>query len=67
MAAKNLIIEGEVSADIEAETLHLKPTGLVDGYLIYHNLIIESGGLLNSKRVHNMSNDKDIMKFKSYN
>ena len=67
LAAQKIIIEGEVSADIEAETLHLKPTGLVDGDLIYHNSIIESGGLLNSKRVHNMSNDKDIMKFKSNN
>jgi hypothetical protein len=45
----------------------LKPTGLVDGDLIYHNLIIESGGLLNSKRVHNMSNNNDIIKFKYNN
>ena len=67
LVAQKIIVEGEVSADIETETIHLKKTGLIDGDLIYRNLVIESGGLLNSTRVHAMSNNNDIIKFKSYN
>lgn len=62
LAAEKVIVEGEINADIEVETLHLKKTGLVDGDLIYRDLIIESGGLLNSNRVHNMSKSNDLIK-----
>ena len=47
--------------------MDLKKTGVVDGDLIYCNLVIESGGLLNSNSVHNMSKNKDLMKTKSNN
>ena len=67
LSAEKIIVEGEVSADIQTETLHLKQTGVIDGDLIYRNLVIESGGLLNSNRVHNMSNNNDVIKFKSNN
>ena len=67
LAAEKIIVEGEVFADIETEILHLKQTGVIDGDMIYRNLIIESGGLLNSSRVHNMSKHNDIIKFKSNN
>ena len=62
LAAKTVVVEGKISADIEAEHLHLKPTGIIDGDLIYKDLIIDSGGLLNSSRIHNISNNA-ILKF----
>ena len=67
LAAEKIIVEGEICANIEAENLHLKETGVIDGDLIYRNLVIESGGLLKSTRVHAMSNNNDIIKFKSNN
>ena len=31
VSAENIIVEGEMNADIQAENLHLKSTGVVDG------------------------------------
>ena len=67
LAAQKIIVEGEVYADLEVENLHLKQTGIIDGDLIYRSLVIESGGLLKSTRVQSMSNNNDIIKFKSNN
>ena len=53
--AKSIVVEGEINADIQAENLHLKSTGVVDGDVMYRNIIIDSGGLLKSQRVQNMS------------
>ena len=53
--AKSIVVEGEINADIQAENLHLKSTGIVDGDVMYRNIIIDSGGLLKSQMVQNMS------------
>ena len=67
LAAKKIIVEGEVIADIETETLHLKQTGIIDGDLIYRTLIIESGGILKSSRVFSMCKTNIPIKFKRNN
>ena len=67
LAAKKIIVEGEVIADIETEILHLKQTGIIDGDLIYRKLIIESGGMLKSSRVFSMSKTNIPIKFKRNN
>ena len=55
VSAKRIVVEGEINADIQAENLHLKSTGVVDGDVMYRNIIIDSGGLLKSQMVQNMS------------
>ena len=55
VSAKNIIVEGEINADIQAENLHLKSTGVIDGDVMYRNIVIDSGGLLKSQMVQNMS------------
>ena len=53
--AENIFVEGVINADTETETLHLKATGIIDGDVYYRNIIIESGGILKSQMVQNMS------------
>ena len=53
--AKSIVVEGEMNADIQVENLHLKSTGVVDGDVMYRNIVIDSGGLLKSQMVQNMS------------
>ena len=55
VSAKSVVVEGEMNADIHVENLHLKSTGVVDGEVMYRNIVIESGGLLRSQMVRNMS------------
>lgn len=55
VSAQNIVVEGEINADIETENLHLKSTGVVDGDVMYRNIVIDSGGLLKSQMVKNMS------------
>ena len=55
VSAENIFVEGIINADIETETLHLKATGIIDGDVYYRNIIIESGGILKSQMVQNMS------------
>ncbi len=55
VSAKSIVVEGEMSADIQVENLHLKSTGVVDGDVMYRNIVIDSGGLLKSQMVQNMS------------
>jgi len=55
VSAQSIVVEGEMNADIQAENLHLKSTGVVDGDVMYRNIIIDSGGLLKSQMVQNMS------------
>ena len=40
---------------LKIENLHLKATGIIDGDVFYRNIIIESGGILKSQMVQNMS------------
>ena len=53
--AKSIVVEGEMNADIQVENLHLKSTGVVDGDVMYRNIVIDSGGLLKSQMVQNIS------------
>ena len=62
VSAENIIVEGDVNADIQAENLHLKSTGVVDGDVMYRNIIIDSGGMLKSKMVQNISKMKNLIK-----
>ena len=55
VSAENIIVEGEINADIQTENLYLKSTGIVDGDVMYRNIVIDSGGLLKSQMVKNMS------------
>ena len=55
VSAENIFVEGVINADIETETLHLKATGIIDGDVYYRNIIIDSGGILKSQMVQNMS------------
>ena len=52
---------GVINADIETETLHLKATGIIDGDVFYRNIIIDSGGILKSQMVQNMSKMNNLV------
>ena len=62
VSAENIIVEGEMNADIQTENLHLKSTGVVDGDVMYRNLVIDSGGMLKSQMVQNISNMKNLVR-----
>ena len=62
VSAENIFVEGEMNADIETESLYLKATGIVDGDVFYRNIIIESGGILKSQMVQNMSKMENLVK-----
>ena len=61
VSAENIFVEGIINADIETETLHLKATGIIDGDVYYRNIIIESGGILKSQMVQNMSKINNLV------
>ena len=62
VSAENIFVEGIITADIETESLHLKSTGIVDGDVFYRNIIIDSGGILKSQMVQNMSKMDNLVK-----
>ena len=64
LTAYNIEVEGKLNADIETENLHLKSTGIVDGEIFYRNIVIESGGLLKSNMVQNISKMKVLKQLK---
>ena len=55
VSAKSVVVEGEMNADIQVENLYLKSTGVIDGDVMYRNIVIDSGGLLKSQMVQNIS------------
>ena len=61
LSATNIIVEGEINADIQTENLHLKSTGVVDGDVMYRNIVIDSGGMLKSQMVQNISKMKNLI------
>tara|TARA_B100000579_G_C22828190_1_gene854427 strand:- start:894 stop:1241 length:348 start_codon:yes stop_codon:yes gene_type:complete len=65
IVAKSIIVEGILKADVEVDKIHIKGNGIVDGELLYRNLIIEEGGSLKSLKVIKMSDTKAVKKFKS--
>ena len=62
VSADNIVVEGEINADIQTENFHLKSSGIVDGEIIYRNIIIDSGGLLKSSMVQNISSLNNLIK-----
>ena len=62
VSAENIIVEGEINADIQTENLYLKSTGIVDGDVMYRNIVIDSGGMLKSQMVQNISKMKNLIK-----
>ena len=63
VSAHNIVVEGEINADIQTENLHLKSSGIVDGEITYRNIIIDSGVLLKSNMVQNVSSLNNLIKF----
>ena len=61
VSAENIFVEGVINADIETETLHLKATGTIDGDVYYRNIIIDSGGILKSQMVQNISKINNLV------
>ena len=61
VSAENIFVEGVINADIETETLHLKATGIIDGDVFYRNIIIDSGGVLKSRMVQNISKMNNLV------
>ena len=64
VSAENIIVEGEMNADIQTENLHLKSTGVVDGDVMYRNIVIDSGGMLKSQMVQNISKLNKLIQLK---
>ena len=62
VSAENIFVEGEMNADIETEYLHIKATWIVDGDVFYRSSIIDSGGILKSQMVQNMSKMENLVK-----
>lgn len=65
VSAENIIVEGEINADIQTENLYLKSTGIVDGDVMYRNIVIDSGGMLKSQMVQNISKMNNLIKLKN--
>ena len=61
VSAENIFVEGVINADIETESLHLNATGIIDGEVYYRYIIIESGGILKSQMVQNMSKINNLV------
>ena len=62
ITAKEIIVEGIVTADIFVDKIHILPSGKVEGELIYRFLRIDEGGFLNSSKVVKMSDQRNISK-----
>ena len=60
ITAQEIIVEGQIKADISAEKLHVMSTGKVEGDLLYRTLKIDEGGYLNSSKVIKMSDQKAL-------
>ena len=58
LTAENVEVEGKLNDNIQKENLNLKSSGIVDGEVFYRNIVIESGGLLKSNMVQNISKMK---------
>jgi cytoskeletal protein CcmA (bactofilin family) len=65
VSAENIIVEGEINADIQTENLYLKSTGIVDGDVMYRDIVIDSGGMLKSQMVQNISKMNNLIKLKN--
>jgi cytoskeletal protein CcmA (bactofilin family) len=62
VSADNIVVEGKINADIQTQNLHLKSSGIVEGEITYRNIIIDSGGLLKSDIVQNISSLNNLIR-----
>ena len=62
VTADSIVVEGDINADIQTENLHLKSSGTINGEIVYRNIIIDSGGILKSSMVQNVSSRKKFIK-----
>ena len=62
VTADNIVVEGDLNADIQTENLHLKSSGTINGEIAYRNIIIDSGGILKSSMVQNVSSINKLIK-----
>ena len=62
VSAYNIVVEGDIDADIQTESLHLKSSGTINGEITYRNIIIDSGGILKSSMVQNVSSINKFIK-----
>ena len=62
LTADNIVVEGDVNADIQTQNLHLKSSGTINGEIVYRDIIIDSGGILKSSMVQNVSSRKKFTK-----
>ena len=60
VTAQEIIVEGQINADISTVKLHVMSTGKVEGDLLYRTLKIDEGGYLNSSKVIKMSDQKTL-------
>ena len=60
ITAQEIIVEGQIKADMSVEKLHVMSTGKVEGELLYRTLKIDEGGYLNSSKVVKMSDEKTL-------
>ena len=60
ITAQEIIVEGQIKADMSVEKLHVMSTGKVEGDLLYRTLKIDEGGYLNSSKVVKMSDQKTL-------
>jgi len=66
VTADNIVVEGDINADIQTENLHLKSSGTINGEIAYRNIIIDSGGILKSSMVQNISSKNKFIKLQSH-
>jgi cytoskeletal protein CcmA (bactofilin family) len=62
VTADSIVVEGDINADIQTENLHLKSSGTINGEIAYRNIIIDSGGILKSSMVQNVSSINKFIK-----
>ena len=62
VSADNIVVEGDINADTQTENLHLKSSGTINGEIVYRNIIIDSGGILKSSMVQNVSSINKFIK-----
>ena len=62
VTADSIVVEGDINADIQTENLYLKSSGTINGEIAYRNIIIDSGGILKSSMVQNVSSIKKFIK-----
>ena len=62
VTAHSIVVEGYINTDIQTENVHLKSSGTINGEIAYRNIIIDSGGILKTSMVQNVSSINKFIK-----